>query len=189
MSVFLYLVYLSLYLLKIARIRGYGNKSYCVFIISIIIGICLIKIFNINSNTLFLITLSTVFCYISYFDFLDYIIFDEYNLILLFIGLVYVITNKVYLNIVTMILFYIICLIINIICNKLNKEIIGGGDLKLFSVMGLFVGVVGSMYVLLISSLIGILYYLISKNKVIPYGPFLSIAYFVVFLGNVLHII
>jgi prepilin signal peptidase PulO-like enzyme (type II secretory pathway) len=72
---------------------------------------------------------------------------------------------------------------------KSGREIIGGGDLKLFISMCLFVGGVGTIFSLTISSFLGIVYYLFNKNRLIPFGPFLSIGYFVVFLLLGVHII
>ena len=68
----------------------------------------------------------------------------------------------------------------------------GGGDIKLFAMIGLFLGIKNSLLSALISVYVGaifgvimIIYSKIKKsefNSMIPYGPFISIATFVVML-------
>ena len=68
----------------------------------------------------------------------------------------------------------------------------GGGDIKLFAMLGLFLGVKNSLLVALISVYVGAVFGIISilyskiKNKefysMIPYGPFISMATLIVML-------
>lgn len=66
-----------------------------------------------------------------------------------------------------------------------KKEIMGGGDVKLFSMIGIFLGIKGGLLTIILSLYIGAFYslgtiiYSKLKNKeynsIIPYGPFISI--------------
>lgn len=68
----------------------------------------------------------------------------------------------------------------------LKKEVMGGGDIKLYAMIGLFLGVKLSLLTILLSIYIGgaygivvIIYNKIKKhefNSMIPFGPFISIA-------------
>ena len=77
----------------------------------------------------------------------------------------------------------------------MKKEVMGGGDIKLFAMIGLFFGVKNSLLVALLSVYVGaafgiitIVYSKIKKqeyNSMIPYGPFISVATLIVMLyGN-----
>ena len=67
----------------------------------------------------------------------------------------------------------------------LRKEVMGGGDIKLFGMVGLFLGVKLGLLTILLSVYVGaiygvgsIIYSRIKKkefNSMIPYGPFISV--------------
>ncbi|RDY26651.1 prepilin peptidase [Romboutsia weinsteinii] len=73
-----------------------------------------------------------------------------------------------------------------------KKEVMGGGDIKLFAMIGLFLGVEGGLLTILLSIYVGAIYgvgiILYSKakkkdyNSVIPYGPFISVGSIIVIL-------
>ena len=73
-----------------------------------------------------------------------------------------------------------------------KKEVMGDGDIKLFAMIGLFLGVKNSLLVALLSVYIGAIFGIISivynkikkqeYNSVIPYGPFISISTLTVML-------
>ena len=77
-----------------------------------------------------------------------------------------------------LVLIYLIELII-------NKEVMGGGDIKLFGMVGLFLGIKLGLLTILLSVYVGaiygvatIIYSKIKKkefNSMIPYGPFISV--------------
>ena len=80
-------------------------------------------------------------------------------------------------------------LLISMIMDKiLKKESMGGGDIKLFGVMGLYLGLVGGMFSLLIACIIGIILSFVSKKdeeKHFPFGPSISLAlWFVLLYGQ-----
>lgn len=64
-----------------------------------------------------------------------------------------------------------------------GKECIGGGDVKLISCMSLFLSFQKLWLVLSIASFLAILWLCLSKKKCIAFGPFLAIAFLLVFCG------
>ena len=66
-----------------------------------------------------------------------------------------------------------------------KKEVMGGGDIKLFAMTGLFLGVKGGLLTILLSVYVGAIYGIITiiyskikkqeYNSMIPYGPFISV--------------
>lgn len=61
----------------------------------------------------------------------------------------------------------------------LNKESLGGGDVKLFALMGLYLGPVASLFALLFACVIGLLFAAVTrsgKGKPFPFGPAISAA-------------
>ena len=61
----------------------------------------------------------------------------------------------------------------------LQKESLGGGDVKLFALMGLYLGPIASLFALLFSCLIGLLFAFAGrygKGKPFPFGPAISAA-------------
>ena len=77
-------------------------------------------------------------------------------------------------------LFGIVFLIISLVLDKLlKKESLGGGDIKLLFVIGLYLGLVASMFGVIIAAILGLIFVRIKDQKRIPFGPFLSLAAFV----------
>jgi leader peptidase (prepilin peptidase)/N-methyltransferase len=64
----------------------------------------------------------------------------------------------------------------------LKRDSLGGGDIKLIGVLGLYLGVIGMMFALFAACLLGILYALITRNlkrgQTITFGPFLAVSGF-----------
>jgi leader peptidase (prepilin peptidase)/N-methyltransferase len=74
-----------------------------------------------------------------------------------------------------------------------KKEGMGGGDLKLFAMIGAFLGIKPLFFILFFSSFFGVLVglplILVKKNRnfPIPFGPFISLAtIFYIFYGDIL---
>jgi len=69
-----------------------------------------------------------------------------------------------------------------------KDKAIGGGDIKLFAVIGAFVGPIGVLVALFLASLTGIIFYIFSfifvekKEKYIPFAPSIGIGSFIVYL-------
>ena len=71
----------------------------------------------------------------------------------------------------------------------LSKGGMGGGDIKLFALIGLVLGLIPALLALVISSLLGILYGLMLviktkylKGKFIPFGPFIALGAMIAYL-------
>jgi Flp pilus assembly protein protease CpaA len=64
-----------------------------------------------------------------------------------------------------------------------------GGDIKLITVMGLYLGIKGIIAIIVVSILLSLLYYtgtqlLRKKAKNYPYAPFLFCSFFILFIMN-----
>lgn len=73
-------------------------------------------------------------------------------------------------------------LILSLILDKiLKKDTMGGGDIKLFFMAGMYFALPVNVLVLLMSAIIGILFGILRKKneeKQIPFGPAISVGYF-----------
>ena len=81
---------------------------------------------------------------------------------------------------------FILTFLIAIIGSQLSKkEILGGGDIKLITVIGFFTGYAGLLLCFLLSSISGILItYILYKDlkRTIPYGFYLSLSAMAVYI-------
>lgn len=68
-------------------------------------------------------------------------------------------------------------LLVSLILDRvLKKESLGGGDIKLFAVVGLYLGIVGGLFAMMLACVFGLLFALLRKAKSIPFGPSISLA-------------
>lgn len=61
----------------------------------------------------------------------------------------------------------------------LKKETLGGGDVKLFAVMGLYLGLIGSLFALLFSCVLGLLFARLLRRgagQPFPFGPAIAVS-------------
>jgi len=69
-----------------------------------------------------------------------------------------------------------------------KKEGLGGGDIKLITAIGAFIGLKGILFTIFISSIIAVVMILLSKHdlkKYFPYGPFIILGTTIyIFFGN-----
>lgn len=82
-------------------------------------------------------------------------------------------------------------LIISLVMDKiLKKESLGGGDVKLFFVVGLYLGLLPSLFAVMLSCVIGLLFVLVSRTgskNHFPFGPSIAVAATVMlFCGDIL---
>jgi leader peptidase (prepilin peptidase)/N-methyltransferase len=63
-----------------------------------------------------------------------------------------------------------------------KKEAMGGGDVKLLAMIGAFTGWVDVLWVLFLGSLLGLVFALARRQRVLPFGPFLSAAAFIIII-------
>lgn len=67
-------------------------------------------------------------------------------------------------------------LVLTLIFNRISgKESMGGGDIKLFFMTGLYLGLLGGLMNLLVSSLIGLVQGIAVRREKIPFGPAISL--------------
>ena len=58
----------------------------------------------------------------------------------------------------------------------------GGGDIKLFFMTGLFLGPLKGLLSLMIACVIGLVFAAFAKNRKIPFGPSISLAVYITML-------
>lgn len=168
-------------------------------IVELLTGILFLIVFNkfyLDISTVYYLVLTSILIIITFIDIDHYIIPDG----LLIIGSIFAIVFNIIFKIITIkesLLGAIICgggvlAIVYLIEFIVKKEVMGGGDIKLFAMIGLFLGIKNSLLSALISVYVGAIFGVImiiwSKikksefNSMIPYGPFISIATFIVIL-------
>lgn len=168
-------------------------------IVELLTGILFLIVFNkfyLDISTVYYLVLTSMLIIITFIDIDHYIIPDG----LLIIGSIFAIVFNIIFKIITIkesLLGAIICgggvlAIVYLIEFIVKKEVMGGGDIKLFAMIGLFLGIKNSLLSALISVYIGAIFGVImiicSKikksefNSMIPYGPFISIATLIVML-------
>ena len=164
-------------------------------LISILFSIVYIN-FGYSIQTLYYMFLTSLLIIITFIDLDHYIIPDG----LLIIGsIVAIIVNLLGygVGIKEGLLGSLICgggtlLVIYLIELIIKKEVMGGGDIKFFAMLGLFLGIKLGLLVILLSVYVGAIYGILSiaysklkkteYNSMIPYGPFISVAAFIVVL-------
>lgn len=131
---------------------------------------------------------------IIFIDSFHKIIPDVISLPLLFIGLLFSLLPASDLKFVEAVIGtafgFFLFWITSIAFDKLMKrESLGGGDIKLIAAIGSFLGIVGTIFTIIISSFSAIVLLLIirhDKTKEFPFGPFLIFAAFCYILfGNI----
>lgn len=77
-------------------------------------------------------------------------------------------------------------LVLSLLMDKiLKKESMGGGDIKMLGIMGLYLGLMNGLFTLILSCIIGLIFAGVGKKKKIPFGPSLSAAFVIGMLyGN-----
>ena len=77
-------------------------------------------------------------------------------------------------------------LVLSLIFDKVTgKEGLGGGDIKLFFMAGLYLGPAVGLFSLIIACFTGILFVILLHQEKIPFGPAISLASFIGLLwGN-----
>ncbi len=61
----------------------------------------------------------------------------------------------------------------------LGKESMGGGDIKLFFMTSLYLGLLQGLFCLILSCIVGLLIAAVMRQKKVPFGPAISIACFI----------
>lgn len=171
-----------------------GKCAYCNkkigFIYFIVEVLCAI-LFGLNyilfdfSSDFFIATIITCMLIVTIVsDFLYYYISDRVliisSLCLILIAYITLPTMDFVYRILSAVIIFLFMYGIKILGNSMfGKESLGDGDIKLMGVIGLAVGLINSFVALFFSSVIALIFSIITikKNKegMIPYGPFLII--------------
>ena len=78
-------------------------------------------------------------------------------------------------------------LLVSLIMDRvLGRESLGGGDIKLFGVIGLYMGMIGTLFVMITACLTGLIFQIVirrkSEEKAFPFGPWIALAAAVIML-------
>lgn len=186
-----------------------GKCRYCgekispryalVELLTAILFLIVFNLFGLATSTIYYLVLVSILIVITFIDIDHYIIPDKILVFGLIFSLIFNILFKE-VELKQSIPALILCgggmwILISIIEFIIKKECMGGGDIKLFGVMGFFLGIKGGLLTIILSIYVGALYGLglmiyrrikdKEKNSMIPYGPFISIAAIIVILyGN-----
>ena len=154
-----------------------------------ILFVLVYRVYGYNTITLYYLLLVSLLVIITFIDLDHYIIPDELIIFGSIGALIFNILGQG-ISIKDTLLGGLICgggmfALIHIIELAIKKEVMGGGDIKLFGMVGLFLGVKLGLLTILLSVYIGaiygiltIIYSKINKkeyNSMIPYGPFISV--------------
>lgn len=75
---------------------------------------------------------------------------------------------------------YFLPVLVSLLIVWRNKDAFGGGDIKLLSALGAWLGTEGLLYVIVLASVLGIVYSLIRKKSVLAFGPMIALSGIVV---------
>jgi leader peptidase (prepilin peptidase)/N-methyltransferase len=168
-------------------------------LVELLTGILFVLAYNVygyNFVTLYYLLLVSLLVIITFIDIDHYIIPDE---VIIFGSVFAIIFNALNqgIGIKNSILGALICgggmlILIYLIEVIVKKEVMGGGDIKLFAMTGLFLGVKGGLLTIILSVYVGAIYGIVTiiyskikkqkYNSMIPYGPFISVGALVVVL-------
>jgi leader peptidase (prepilin peptidase)/N-methyltransferase len=168
-------------------------------LVELLTGILFVLVYSMygyNVITLYYLLLISFLVIITFIDIDHYIIPDE---VIIFGSVFAIIFNALNqgIGIKNSILGALICgggmlILIYLIELIVKKEVMGGGDIKLFAMTGLFLGVKGGLLTIILSVYVGAIYGIVTiicskikkqeYNSMIPYGPFISVGALVVVL-------
>lgn len=149
--------------------------------------------FGFSPKFVIMIVLSSVFLITAVSDFLYYYISDRVlisGLVILVINsLIFMGLNITIKSLLAAAIMFVIMYIIKLLGDKIfKKESLGGGDIKLMALIGFALGVISSMFAILLGSLIAFPFAIITLKKkkegIIPYGPFLIAATMILIYFN-----
>ena len=176
-----------------------SSRYMCVELLTGILFLLVYSTYSIQIESIYYLTLVSLLIIITFIDIDHYIIPDglvitglAFALILNILGIGIPLKESLIGALISgggmLVLIYLIEFIV-------KKEVMGGGDIKLFVMVGLFLGIKGGLLTILLSVYVGAIYGVVSiiyikiKNKeynsMIPYGPFISVGAIIVLLyGN-----
>ena len=167
--------------------------------VELLTGILFLLVYNHHNNnieTIYYLILVSILVIISFIDIDHYIIPDT----LIIFGIIVAISFNVltgFMSFKDVFLGGLICggsilFFIYVLEFIIKKEVMGGGDIKLFAMIGMFLGIKGGFITIILSIYLGAIYGIwtivytkiksIKYDSVIPYGPFIS-------LGAIIYIL
>ncbi|MBQ4570226.1 MAG: prepilin peptidase [Bacilli bacterium] len=192
------------YIIQRGRCRGCKELISIQYPIIEFLSVCAFIIaysrFNLSLETFLFTLILQMFIVIFMIDLKHQIIPDSINVVILVIGLLSLIiphtsiNQMMSINYIDKIIGFgvaILILIVFLLLEKLlNKELMGGGDLKLFFGIGLFMGWQLLILGIFIASVIAVIVEMMKKviksekflNKVIPFGPYLVMGFAIVYV-------
>ena len=165
-------------------------RDILVSIVTTVVFLLIYGNFNINIYSFYILIFTSILIVISFIDIDHYIIPDS----LIIIGVILIISFNIFINVLNLKYVFLGGLIcggsvlsfIYILEVLIKQEIMGGGDIKLFFMVGMFLGTKGGLIAMILSIYIGAIYGVfliiyrkirkIEHNSMIPYGPFISLA-------------
>ena len=94
--------------------------------------------------------------------------------------------REILLHVAAGVVFGAAFLILSLVMDRiLKKESLGGGDIKLFAVVGLYLGFLPSLFCVMIACVAGLIAAAVIKSKSISFGPFIAVGtYFMLLWGE-----
>lgn len=157
-------------------------------IITSIICTIFFFLYGHNFSSLLYIVMIFIFLMIFIIDGITFIIPDLCFAGLLILGTVKSIINIDIENILILMIFMLIVILLNMICNHLKEiEFIGYGDIKLFFAFGLIASTKCLFVGIIIASYLALIWEIIVKKKarkMFPFGPYLALGFLLSILIN-----
>ena len=161
-------------------------------VVNCIFYIILYLYFGITIKMIFFALLTSMLIIVSIIDFKTQEIPDRLNFFILLLGLSHLLYNIKSLSVIESVFGFILAAVLFLAIAILSGGAMGGGDIKLMAALGLFFGWHQILLVTLFSFLIGAIISLIlivlgikKRKDYIPFGPFISVAAFIIILyGN-----
>lgn len=177
------------FLISKARIKIGPSLKYSL-ILTFLSIISITYPYEFNLNLALNLSLLHLFILISVVDIYSQTINDYLIVIpsLIYIVIFFIIRDNLIFNIINGLFSFLLLYIIFL----LSKKSIGGGDVKLFFLLGLNLGFISSLNILFLASLVALIYYLYLyvrfdiRNMKIPFVPFITIG---IFLNQYLSLI
>ncbi len=156
---------------------------------------------NVESMTLYLFLFSLACVFICHFfiDLDHQLLLDKLNIYLLVLIIPYAVINFHWIHwLLGGLLGFSVPLLVTWLFYKLRGQVgLGGGDIKLFGILGILLGPMGIFFTIFLSCFVGAIVGLlliatkkISKEKPLPFGPsILLVASFQIFFPKMAHLV
>jgi len=179
------------YLLSGGKCRYCGKKLNPQYLISEIVSglvyLLVVLRFGLTLETVEYLVLSSLMLCASFADLEDYIIPDILIILGIINRIVFIILSNNFLSELLSSLIggfgmaiplYVLVIVMEKI---LKKEAMGGGDIKLVFMLGLYLGIPESLFGIIVACIVGIIFAYSSDalHKQFPFGPSLCVGYFI----------